>query len=572
MDERMSDDEQVERMSDDEQVEPFDGDSDKEQLGPLDGESDLLEPPPGEDLDRGALPDAEELEDEDDDEESVTEEDEDLDDSDEEIEDREFEQWSEKGATATRPRPGAATARIMPNEMDKWKEVQMQRLKGKRSSLLRRKPSTPAFLAEGDATKIMKANRPGTWEFNQRQKELLEDLDRIRRKKRGLWHGRKKPTRDIMPQKQFKKKVGGPRLVEKLPIVKRIHKMNEEEKLILDASLSLMEGLRYGVFKTKKGLDGKQKQALKAWLDLLSISLPPEWGIHSLIADLSSNINEVSQSNTNLQKVLNKHAFPRKRWSRSCSKTNGFTCGFWKLLHIVTVGVAVHRGGQNLVDSGLARPSTRVFSPMEAADTLRNYIEYFFLCGECSNHFLATYDQCDRNRRCSRLTDDSFTATDADWKEFAMWLWEFHNDVSVRLLNEQADATLKKRQRSMLYRTGAGPGAATLEEEVRALWPTIDGCIMCFNDDGSWNEEAIFLHLEKEYWPGHDLEDTPQRLVFFEGENPSESRLLMMMLVVGMIAVLTMGRGVSKSSVQQTMLKARTLGTRVAVGGKKRSA
>jgi hypothetical protein len=73
----------------------------------------------------------------------------------------------------------------------------------------------------------------------------------------------------------------------------------------------------------------------------------------------------------------------------------------------VTVGVAEYRGGLNLLKSEVIRPNTHMFSPLEAADTIRNYMENFFLCSECSQNFVQIYDRCTNNRRCERLTDDA---------------------------------------------------------------------------------------------------------------------------------------------------------------------
>jgi len=128
----------------------------------------------------------------------------------------------------------------------------------------------------------------------------------------------------------------------------------------------------------------------------------------------------------------------------------------------MSMAIAEHRGGQDLVDTGLVKSSTRVFSPLDAADTLREYMIFFFPCTECASHFVAQYDDCDRNRRCSRLTSESSTATDADWKELGKWLWEFHNDVNVRLFNQKFDDKRKKKQRAILFKAAAGPGGATM--------------------------------------------------------------------------------------------------------------
>jgi hypothetical protein len=154
----------------------------------------------------------------------------------------------------------------------------------------------------------------------------------------------------------------------------------------------------------------------------------------------------------------------------------------------------------NLIDSGMRTAGTQTFSPLEAANVLRDYTANFFYCEHCAVHFVEDYSNCDMNRRCDRLATDADSASDQDWKEMALWLWEYHNAVSVRLLNVEADAKLKKQQNSILNRAPIGPGKATMAQEIHVLWPTMDECVACLKFDGTWNEAAVFQHLERKYW------------------------------------------------------------------------
>jgi len=200
--------------------------------------------------------------------------------------------------------------------------------------------------------------------------------------------------------------------------------------------------------------------------------------------DLDNNIDLVSLRHENLEKFLKKHDLPRKKWSHSCSydgQQRSFNCGFWKLMHVVTVGIAEHRGGLNLVEGDVVSKHVRIFSPSEAADVMKDFIAQFFPCAPCRDHFVAQYDQCS-NRRCVRLTDETEEASNADWMELAKWLWEVHNDVNVRLLGERS----RKK--------------VTVHDEVRVLYPPLHDCQSCLNADGVFDEDAVFLYLEKEYW------------------------------------------------------------------------
>lgn len=148
-----------------------------------------------------------------------------------------------------------------------------------------------------------------------------------------------------------------------------------------------------------------------------------------------------------MQEVLFRHKLKHKQWSNECTIDRGkfhvgFDCGFWKLLHIVTIGVAEQKGGMNLVASGVVEAPTKTFSPLEAADVIRNLIEYYYN-PDYSAAFVQDYDDCKNHRRCDRLTDEKEGATTGDWKELPLWLWEVHNEISIKVLRK------KRRKRSI---------------------------------------------------------------------------------------------------------------------------
>ena len=86
-----------------------------------------------------------------------------------------------------------------------------------------------------------------------------------------------------------------------------------------DAALSFVTGLKMGVYTDGRPLDQKRQGALVDWLQLLSVSLPPELGLHALIDDLLSNISYISQGRDKLYEQLDKYPLANKFWSGSCS-------------------------------------------------------------------------------------------------------------------------------------------------------------------------------------------------------------------------------------------------------------
>ena len=421
---------------------------------------------------------------------------------------------------------GYSKGKIKYKTMDRYNQT----LKGEKENYLQKRHSRLGnnFIRSKDDEKVvyeemtkgMKRASPGTKEFHDRRY-----------------------SKDISNPKWFKS------AARRIPLVKRIFQMSEEEALILDASLSFLVGIETGL---SMGLeDIGSKEALRSWLNLLAVSLPPEWGIHKLIAYLRNNFEYATKNKDTLRRIIKEYAFPRKGWSTSCQNkkkgTDGFSCGLWKLLHIVTIGVAEQRGGQNLIDSEMMTPETKVFSPSGAADTIRNYIDKFFNCRPCREHFVKMYDDCS-NRRCDRLTNHVGSKNPADWKELSLWLWEVHNEVSIKIVREGVSKTF----------TNGVNNIPSIRDEVSAIWPNIDSCILCFGNDGSWFNGEIFQLLERIYWPDSEVDPTFDKLLKVDGEGSSIAGLLWVMtfLIVWLVYKVT---GNQSKSIQSSLIVARQL-------------
>jgi len=369
--------------------------------------------------------------------------------------------------------------------------------------------------AYGEMTKGMKQNTPGTREFLDREKSFQTRIELSKTK-----NNQPATTQSTAGKKNFpySKDVTKPKWF------RANKKMSEEEELILDTTLSLYVSLESGI---SMGItDVTSKSAMKQWLNLLSVSLPPEWNIHKLIDFLKDNFEHATESKKSFKEMLKKYHLNRKGWSRSCQNKElnsaGFSCGFWKLIHVITLGIAEQRGGHNLIISGMMHPKTLVFSPALAADTIRNYIDKFFTCKPCRDHFLATYDDCKNNQRCKRLTHDENTNDPSDWKELAMYFWEVHNDVSVRLVGERIQST---------YTHGVRNNPTT-KDEVAVIFPDIRSCILCFENDGTWNKAEVFGFLERTYWPDSQIDPLTDMLLTFDGESKSGLGMLFLAAIL----------------------------------------
>lgn len=302
----------------------------------------------------------------------------------------------------------------------------------------------------------------------------------------------------------------------------------QAEETLIDAALSFTRGLSAGVFRTNEALTYKKKAALLDWFELLSVSLPPEIGLHELIDTLKQGIDEISQKHENLKLVVGKHQMPEQNWQSCAKSTKPFFCGFWKLLHIMSVGFAEQAGGLALRD---ASPSIRVFSAKQAADVVREYMTHFFPCTHCVQRFVAKYDDCSY-QRCHRLSDATDDATAESWQEFPLWLWEVHNDVSKSISSDEINADATK--------IGRKAEDKQWEQKMQIQYPHIEQCNACYTADATWNLVAVYNHLENEYWTlGHEVEENVDNFLEYNGGTHNYFTWLhyLMIFVIVLLAV-----------------------------------
>jgi hypothetical protein len=477
---------------------------------------------------------------------------------------------------ANGPRPGAAAARtqLSPNDplVRNALKQEIQRGNGRKGLFRRRKRAKNGFderhvPVEG-ATDTMKAHQVRTKQYNERREKILERIQKrkglkVRKEIEEKWNARTVKREQGQVSKErlpFKKIVAAPMFGERIPLYKRIVRLSPEEQLMLDTTLSFLHGIKYGLYSKSATLTLEQRNVLQSWLQLLTASLPQEWGLHEAIDDLQIRMGYISKNRENLEAVLEKHTPKRPFWSPSCQGKDGFNCGFWKLLHTVTIGTAEHKGGLTLIEEGALKADARVFSPLQAADTIRDYMQHFFLCPACGDHFVEQYNDCENQRRCLRLADHADpTTTEADWKEPAKWLWKFHNSVNVRVQHEKVD-TSRKAMQAKRFNPESGPGKASQYDEIAVLWPTVDACIKCFDIEGVWNEDAVFLHLEAAYWPGLEPDPKMDRMLRYDQElDPTGSGLTKFLVLLGLILLIVMRRSLTKQNLQNTVIMAKSM-------------
>jgi len=261
-----------------------------------------------------------------------------------------------------------------------------------------------------------------------------------------------------------------------------------EKEIFNDAALSFIYALKNEIHPdhstNMEYLDPLKKSVLLDWIDLLRWTLPSSWKIHVLINDLKTNFNEIIVSRQKMHELVQRHydVILEKtiRWSDTCTGGQGnvgYSCGMWSLLHIVSIGVAERH---NSVLGAKERISTKA-----VGRTLRNYIEFFFGCKPCQSYFVSLYDNCGFNV-CKRLKTKGKSTDVTYWREFAMWLWEVHNDVTRSALEKefQGDEDLKAK-----------------EIKEIAVWPSVKSCSKCYLDNESWDYNELYSYLKAQYWP-----------------------------------------------------------------------
>lgn len=280
--------------------------------------------------------------------------------------------------------------------------------------------------------------------------------------------------------------------------------MVKKKDLYADMYRSFHFSLKYEVFASNEPLAADSREALRQWLRLLQMTMPPSWSeLHNLLSALLTDFDSIVQGEENLTNILNRFPPVDMKWSEACShgeKGMGFTCGLWKLFHLMTVGAVEWNSLHMAKKNG---NSVKKISPMETANILRNFIQHFFRCEVCRTEFVQTFNSCQQNH-CHSLfasttnaNDPSFTM--ADWIQFPIWLFELHNAVTRRLLHEKAEREGWKQP----------VGRQEVQDHE---WPSRASCPKCWRPFATNEAESeksmslfdydhVYKFLRLEYWP-----------------------------------------------------------------------
>jgi len=263
------------------------------------------------------------------------------------------------------------------------------------------------------------------------------------------------------------------------------HDTRSRTDILGDAFKSFDFAMRESIYTQDGPLNNETRIVFGDWILMLKQVLPPLWKIQNALDAIAENLKDVGTRERALIEIMDREGPPSSIAWRGCSLdnvANGYTCGLWELFHILTVSV---------VEWNIAATVPQSVIPVkEIARRLANYIREFFACDVCRSNFLSNFGNCS-NDRCNRLGDSR--TSEAEWKELALWLWEEHNEVNVRLAKERKE--LEQSQKEIKL---------TVEEIEAALWPSLYDCPRCWKKKGKWDKDHVYKYLRFTYWPFDD--------------------------------------------------------------------
>lgn len=305
-----------------------------------------------------------------------------------------------------------------------------------------------------------------------------------------------------------------------------LHPHSDLSDVFSDATMSLLHSIDGATQKDSKGYivpwSWDQYHAFREWLDLAHWSLPTRdmAKVHNIINDLRNNINAIEDRPDEITRILASHDYYKMspKWSKSCKGPNkenqGYTCGFWKLLHIIAIGV-VEQHKSVLGDLQRVRIAHVTY-------TIRDYVEQFGFAksNDGKELFLEAFQDCLEEKQCqqelglkanglfSRFRQRNIPAkTDKSWKELSFFLWKIHQTYRINKLSNVEQ------------------GHDSLQKVADIQWPPVARCPLCYSaqrmsdvivadnqvmDDKTlvdrrskiiWNKEEVFEQLKHEYWP-----------------------------------------------------------------------
>ncbi|CAK9828271.1 Sulfhydryl oxidase 1 [Anthophora retusa] len=229
--------------------------------------------------------------------------------------------------------------------------------------------------------------------------------------------------------------------------------------------LDLENTLRYSIIHEiplHKVIKDEKMDALKKYLNILAEYFPLRYGNIFLetIKDIVKKRNNISgEEFSQIVKSVEEEMSPiysgPSKWigcKGSSKKYRGYPCGLWTMFHMLTVNFAI-RNNKDVEHE-----------PRKVLEAMYGYIEHFFGCADCSQHFV---QMASRNKM--------FDVSNAN--DSVLWLWSAHNEVNARLAGDDTEDPKHKK----------------------IQYPATQHCPNCKYENGTWNEENVLYYLISKY-------------------------------------------------------------------------
>jgi hypothetical protein len=239
--------------------------------------------------------------------------------------------------------------------------------------------------------------------------------------------------------------------------------------------------------------------ALREFIDLIRWAFPPETQVHELASHFHDEFFTISTSEQGLLNVIGQRTDidDSMVWSPRCSSgeqglQDGYSCGLWALMHILSIGVEERHGA---VVGDVER-----LSPSYAGRVISSFIDRFFIhCENCRKLFTTLYDEAccalhNSDHSIADATAQDAIGDDQDWRDLAIWIWEIHNEVSVRTRH-----SFRKGYNKFPHKASTS-----------LLWPSLEECPKCWQtktsgsgqliDMNSYDRDAVYKYLKETYW------------------------------------------------------------------------
>jgi hypothetical protein len=239
--------------------------------------------------------------------------------------------------------------------------------------------------------------------------------------------------------------------------------------------------------------------AIREFIDLIRWAFPPETPLNELAQKLADEFFTISSSEAGLLKIVGQHINIENgmTWSTRCSgadnSQDGYSCGLWSLLHIISLGVAERH---DAVVGDVDRLSVSY-----AGNVMRSFIDQFFVhCETCRQLWIDLYDEAccplhNSDHSIAGRENSDATSEDQDWRQLAFTVWEVHNEITVRTKN------------------AAGKGYYSKYSHIastKLLWPSPNECPKCWQGNtksangminmNSYDRDVVYRFLKQTYW------------------------------------------------------------------------